>query len=384
MATSKTRTTAAVPSSPTEIAETEANVRTRQLYLTLAILLAAVWVAWEFLVPIAWAAVLGMAEWPLYERALKRFPNHPGWLALGFTAATALFVLGPLSFAAVTLAQESQAAIAWVQHVQQTGLPAPSWLPGIPLAGDRVAAWWQQHLSNPRGAGALLGSISGASVLGWMRSIGGEIARDTSLFAITLVIMATMLARGRHVNDRARIISRRMFGQFGEDFLERMISAVRGTVNGTIGVSVLEGTIIGIGYWIAGVPQPLLFATFTIVFALIPFGAWAAFGLATLVLLAQGHIVAAVALFAFSTVIMAVGDNFVQPAVIGNAVELPFLFAMIGALGGLAEFGLVGLFIGPVIMAALLIVSNEWIGLETAPSPPKGRRRGPIVMKRHV
>lgn len=363
-------------------ADVDAGVRTRQLYLTLAIVLLAVWMAWEFLTPIAWAAVLAMAEWPLYARAVKRFPKSSGWLVVGFTVATALFVLGPLSLAAVTLAEESQGALAWFQHVQQAGLPAPGWLPGIPLAGDRIASWWQQHLADPKGAGAMLGAVSTGSILGWMRSIGGEIARDTSLFAITLVIMGTMLARGRAIDSRARHVARRMFGGFGEDFLAHTISAVRSTVNGTLLVSVLEGTIIGVGYWVAGVPQPLLFATFTILLALIPFGAWAAFGLATLILLAQGHVAAGVALFVFGTIVMAIGDNFIQPSVVGNAVELPFLFAMIGALGGLAELGLVGLFIGPVIMAALLVVAREWIGPETAMPSVKRRRRGPIVVNR--
>jgi predicted PurR-regulated permease PerM len=359
----------------------DAGMRTRQLYLTLAIVLLAIWVAWQFLIPIAWAAVLAIAEWPLYARLLKRAPNHPGLLALGFTVATALFVVGPLSLAAVSLAQESQGALEWFQHIQQTGLPAPAWVPGVPLAGDKIAGWWQQHLADPKGASALLGSISAGSILGWMRSIGAEVARDTSQFAITLVIMATMLARGVHIDGRARIVAGRMFGTFGEDFLGRMIGAVRGTVNGTVLVSVLEGSIIGVGYWVAGVPQPLLFATFTIVLALIPFGAWAAFGLASIVLLLQGHVAAAAGLFAFGTVVMAVGDNYVQPSVIGNAVELPFLLAMIGALGGLAELGLVGLFIGPVIMAALMIVTREWMGPEAAPAVTTRRRRGPITVK---
>ena len=360
------------------------GARTRQLYLTAVIILLAIWISWEFLTPIAWAVVLAMAEWPLYARALRRFPNRRALLALGFTLATALFVIGPLSLAAVTLAQESQGAIDWFQQVQKAGLPPPSWLGGIPLAGDRIGAWWHQHLADPRGANAMLGSFSATSILGWMRSIGGEVARDTSLFAVTLVIMATLRARGERVAAQAKIVMHRMFGAFGEDFLVKMTGAVRGTVNGTILVSVLEGAIIGVGYWVAGVPQPLLFAVFTIVLALIPFGAWAAFGLASLILIAQGHVIAGLALFGFGTVVMAVGDNVVQPTVIGSAVELPFLLAMIGALGGLAELGLVGLFVGPVIMAALLVVWREWMNPGAATSPPMRRRRGPIIVKRRV
>jgi predicted PurR-regulated permease PerM len=151
-------------------------------------------VALDFLVPVAWAAVIGIAEWPLYRRALARFPNRSMALAVTFAATTALFVIGPLSLAAVTLAQESQAAI---QSVQQTGLAMPAWLPALPLVGGRAATYWQQHIGNPQAANALLSTLSAGSILGWTRSVGGEVARESALFLITLLALVTLLARGR-------------------------------------------------------------------------------------------------------------------------------------------------------------------------------------------
>ncbi|QNA84352.1 AI-2E family transporter [Sphingomonas sp. So64.6b] len=344
------------------------RVRTRQLYLTLAIVLLSCWIASEFLTPIAWAAVLAIAEWPLFEKALRRMPDRPGLVAALFTLATALLVILPLSLAAVTLAQESQGALEWLKHAQQSGIAAPAWLAGIPLFGDRLNGWWQQHVANPQGSNALLGTLTASSVLGWTRSIGGEVAKESALFLVTLLALATLLARGREIAAQSREVSVRMFGAFGGTFLERMIGAVRATVNGTVLVSVLEGTIIGIGYGAAGVPQPLLFATFTIVLALVPFGAWAAFGLASLILIGNGDFLAGGLLFAFGVVVMTVGDNVVQPSVIGSAVKLPFLLAMIGAFGGLAQLGLVGLFVGPVVMAALLLVWRQWMSPSTTES----------------
>jgi len=215
---------------------------------------------------------------------------------------------------------------------------------------------------------AALGSLNASSLLGWTRSIGGEVARDAALFLVTLLALGTLLARGARISDHAATIAARMFGDFGSDFLERMTGAVRSTVNGTLLVSVGEGAIIGVGYAIAGVPQPLLFATFTIVLALVPFGAWLAFGLAALILVGSGSILAGTLLFVFSAIVMTTGDNVVQPAVIGGTVELPFLLALLGAFGGLAELGLVGLFIGPVVMAALLLICAEWL----RPRPRQG------------
>jgi predicted PurR-regulated permease PerM len=344
-------------------------VRTRQLYLTFCIFLVSGWIAFEFLTPLAWAAVLAIAEWPLYQRAIARYPGRSTLVATGFAFATALLVILPLSLAAVTLAQESDIALEWLKHAQQTGISAPAWLPGIPLVGNRLAAQWQEHIGSPQAANALLGSLSATSVLGWSRSIGGEVARESALFLLTLLALTSLLARGHHIAEQAQEVASRMFGAFGNTFLRRMTGAVRATVNGTVLVSVAEGAIIGVGYAVTGVPQPLLFATFTIVFALVPFGAWIVFGLASAILLASGKVLLGGLLFGFSAVVMTVGDNVVQPSVIGSAVKLPFLMAIIGAFGGLAEMGLVGLFVGPVIMAALLLVWHEW--MEPATTVPE-------------
>lgn len=340
--------------------EKSSPARTRQLYLTIVIFLLAAWMTMPFLTPLAWAAVLAIAEWPLYRRAIRRWPNRPMAIALILAFATAMLILAPLSMAAVTLANESQTAIDWLQTAQRTGVPAPRWLGGLPLAGSHLAAWWQQHLADPRGAQRALGILSFGSLLGWLRSGAGEVAKDSVQFLITFIFLAAALARGQFLADQAEAIFGHMFGDFGEDFVRRMTSAVRSTVNGTLLVSFGEGALIGIGYAVTGVPQPLLFATLTIILALIPFGAWLAFGLASAILLGSGAPLAAILLFAGGAVVMTVGDNIVQPAVIGSAVELPFILAMIGAFGGLAALGLVGLFIGPVIMAAFVLVLQEW------------------------
>ena len=152
-----------------------------------------------------------------------------------------------------------------------------------------------------------------------------------------------------------------MLGRFGADFLGRLVAAMRATLNGTVLVSVAEGSLIGVGYAVAGVPRPVLFAILTIAFALVPFGAWAAFGAATLILVVQGHLIGAALLFGFSVVVMTLGDNVVQPRVIGGAVELPFLLAIVGTFGGLESLGLVGLFVGPVVMVALLLIWQQWM-----------------------
>lgn len=346
----------------------------RQIVLTVLILALAFWVARTFLRPLTWAAVLAIAEWPLYCRALARLPGRPITLAVAFAMSTALFILIPLSIAAAALVQESQVAIAWFRHVQQTGIAMPPWLPDLPLVGRRAGALWQQHIANPRMGDDLLGLLNTGSVLDWTQAIGLEIVRKSATVVITAVALAGLLWHGHTLTAQGRRIAVRMFGSFGGDFLARLAEAVRATVTGTILVSFVEGAIIGVGYAALGVPQPTLFAAFTIMLALIPFGAWAAFGLASLILIAGGEAGRGALLFVLGATVMTVGDNVVQPAVIGRAVKLPFLLAMVGAFGGLAQMGLVGLFLGPVVMAALLLIWRQWLlpapAARSAEAPP--------------
>jgi predicted PurR-regulated permease PerM len=141
-----------------------------------------------------------------------------------------------------------------------------------------------------------------------------------------------------------------------------MVGAIRGTVNGTIVVAVAEGLLIGAAYVLAGVPNPVLFTVLTMAFAMLPFGAWAAFTAAALALIVSGgNGLAALAVFAWGALVMLTGDHYVWPTLVGGAARLPFLFAFVGIFGGIATFGLLGLFLGPVIMAALLTVWREWV-----------------------
>ena len=364
-----------------ETAGAELTLRGRQRWLTIIIILLALYVAKAFIAPIAWGGVLALALWPLYARAVKRAGGREGAIAAGFAFATALLVMVPITIVAGAAVQESQSAAQWVTQVQHTGLPTPGWLGGIPLVGSRLAGMWASHVGSPQAAGELLGGINAGAVLGYTRTVGGEVANGVVLFLIALVVLVALLANGRELIAEMHRASRRVLGDFGARFSEQIAEAVRGTVVGTLLVALGEGSVIGIGYWVAGVPRPLLFAVLTVFIATLPFGAWFAFSIATLILLIQGHLLAAALLFGFSIAVMLVGDNVVQPAIIGNSVKLPFVLALLGTFGGLEAFGLVGLFIGPAIMSAVLLAWRQWAEQEPGPParPAAGADVGPEV-----
>jgi predicted PurR-regulated permease PerM len=125
-------------------------------------------------------------------------------------------------------------------------------------------------------------------------------------------------------------------------------------------VGLAEGLLLGIAYALAGVPHPTLLGAVTALAATIPFAAPLVFGIAALVLAAQGAAMAGAAVFGFGMVVVFVADHVFRPALIGGATRLPFLLVLLGILGGVETWGLLGLFLGPAIMAALALLWQEW------------------------
>ena len=344
-------------------------------YLTIAVVLLSLWITQSFLIPLAWATVLAITAWPLYSRAARGVRHR--WLPpLLATIGTALVLMLPLSVAGFEAAQDSQVALAWIARAQQTGVAPPSWLAHFPLAGAKLAELWQAQAGTPEAARNLASGLNAGALFSLTGVIGAQVARGSMLIFVTLLALYALLRHGERLGAHSSALAAHLLGGFGSRFTDRLISAVRGTVAGTVLVALGEGALIGLGYVAAGVPRAFLFAILTVAFAMLPFGAWVVFTIATAVLIAQGAMVAAALLFAFAVVVMLVGDNFVQPALVGNSVRLPFLLAFVGTFGGLETLGLVGLFLGPVIMATLLLVWHEVMDKEAGQAAVPSRVEG--------
>ncbi|RJF91388.1 AI-2E family transporter [Sphingomonas cavernae] len=340
------------------------------LVATLSIL--ALWTARSFVLPVVWAVILAVALWPLYKRcAGTEAPDARRiWLPLAFTAAIGLIVVLPLTLVVFEAGRDSQALLDWVDRAEKTGVPPPAWLADIPGIGHSALRWWTANLSDPDHAGPTMGRFLMASAADWAITIGADIARRSFVLLVDLVVLFILLRHGSKLGERAMVVASRLLGRFGQKFLHRLTNAVRGTVAGTIAVAFGEGALIGAGYVAAGVPRPVLFGLLTFAFAMLPFGAWVMFTAAAVILAVHGSLLAATLLFCWGAAIMLIGDNLVQPVLIGGAARLPFFWALVGTFGGLEAFGLVGIFVGPVIMVALLVAWDEASHPHGAPAVP--------------
>ena len=304
--------------------------------------------------------------------ARRAFPGHRRVLlpSLLILAVLLVFVI-PLALIAVPLIGDTHAASQWVMQVRQTGVPAARSARRLPF-GERLTALWQEQIGRPGAISALATRAAQGGLVGIGREVAAQAVHRLVLLGFMLLALFFLLRDGAGVAHELRIGTRRAFGPAGENVGEQIVRSVRGTVNGLVLVGVMEGVILGIAYAIGGVPHPALFGLMTVLLAMIPFGAPVAFLIAGAVLVLMGKTLAAAIIVGLGFVVTFVADHFFRPVLIGGATRLPFIWVLLGILGGVETWGLVGLFVGPAIMAALVLLWGEWVGKRAGPlNPPQ-------------
>ncbi len=329
-----------------------------------ALLLLGLWTLRGFLLALVWATVFAIAAWPFYKHVRRYWPAPrldillPGM----FTVAFGLLFIVPLMIAAAELSREMHVALEWIRAVERDGVPIPTWVAALPIGGTAVADWWNRTLSDPAGTSAWLSRLNQVDILSIGRRFGSQLVHRLVQFCFTLLTLFFLLRHGRQLSEQLLLAADRLFGPAGERIGRQAIASVHVTVNGLVLVGLGVGTLLGMAYAVAGLSHPVLLGTVTAVAAMVPFGAPIIFGAVALWLLMQGALEGAAGVFAFGMVVTSLADHVVRPAVIGGATRLPFLWVLLGILGGLENWGLLGLFLGPAIMAVLMLLWRDLLG----------------------
>jgi predicted PurR-regulated permease PerM len=333
-----------------------------RIALATAMILVGLWILFDFLAALAWAAVLATALWPLYHSMLRLLPDRSDRIAgplLG-TALVGVVLIAPLVLLGIGLARESHFVTEFVADARHHGIAVPEWIRQVPLAGPIIANWWSANLSDPAMAEDLIGRVTLHTLTQSARDVGVEVVHRLALFLFTLLTLFFLFRDGDALAERLRGLSDRLIGLRGERIARQMIAAVHGTVNGLVLVGLAEGILLGLVYFAVGLPYPATFGAVTGVAAVIPFAAPVVYLFAGFYLLAIGNTLGGIIIIVFGSVLLFVADHFVRPVLIGGAARLPFLLVLLGLLGGLETMGFLGLFLGPAVMAALVALWREW------------------------
>jgi predicted PurR-regulated permease PerM len=274
--------------------------------------------------------------------------------------AVSLIFLVPLVAVGIEIGREGASVVRLALEYQRTGIPVPGFMPSLPVGSQALTDWWQANLSDPANLSSLLGRINRDQFLASSERVGARVLHRAVTSVFTLLTLFFLLRHGETISGQLHRAVTRAFGPRGAAVCAQSTTSVRATVNGLVLVGIGEGIVIGIGYWLTGVPHPTLFAGLTAVAAMVPFGAPLVFGFAALVLLIQASLVAA-AVLVLGLVVTFVADHFVRPVIIGGATRLPFLWVLLGILGGVETFGIIGLFVGPVVMSVLIQLWRDWV-----------------------
>jgi predicted PurR-regulated permease PerM len=309
----------------------------------------------HFLNSLAWAGLLAVITWPAHQRLQRR-----GWSAIA--SASALLAILLISFAGPsillfnTLGAELSAVERLLSQINQTGVPPPEWLSRLPFVAKSAVAWWEEHLAVQGGLHTLIRTTAGDLVphlTSTIRTLGPTLLANALYLFLALLTLFVLYVHGPAVVDHVDRAGERLIPKHYAVVRRLFPLSVRGTALGLCSIAILEGIVLGIAYALAGAPAPALLGVITGYMALIPGGAPLSFTLVSLLLLGQGHATAALGLFSWGAFELFLVDKFVRPKLIGQRVNLPFLAVLFGLLGGVSTLGVLGLFVGPFLMALL-------------------------------
>jgi predicted PurR-regulated permease PerM len=349
-------------------AERTPGVVAARLFGALAIGVATYLVLRPFLTSLLWAAILAFVTWPLYQRLLHH-TRHPQ-LASGLFALAVTLAFGvPVALVLVNLASElsdiARGVIAW----QQAGAPLPAWLTGHWLGERALQLLRDSHLFDPERIGGTL-ARAGTAVSGSVVALASGIARNVFKFGVTIVGLYAFYVSGERILETVRRLAPLLFPVAPARFVESVGESVRAVMYGLAGTAAAQGVLAGAGMAVLGVPSPVALGTATALTAIFPFGGSLVTLLASVWLLAGGRPWAALALAAWGVLVVSSLDNVLRPLLISGRAPIPFLVAFLGILGGLNAFGVIGIFLGPVLLSVafkLLAEFSRARGGEPAP-----------------
>jgi predicted PurR-regulated permease PerM len=318
---------------------------------------------------VVWAAILAFVTWPTYLRLLRAYRGRRVIASLLMTIAVSLAVIAPIAWLALVLRIELVRLWHDAQAIVAGGVQLPPALLRLPWLGDQLRELAARAAQDPHALGLELRRVTDHSFDQIARLIGG-IGREAVKMAFTAVSLFFVYRDGERLAGQLAQALEQVLGMRVHNYLRAIEQTVKAVVYGLVLTALVQGLLVGLGYWIAGAGAPVFLAALTTVCGLIPFAAPTVWIGVCVWLFVRGSTAAAVGLMIWGAIVLGWTDHIVRPFLISREAAIPFIIVLFGVLGGLATFGLVGLFIGPVILAVLLAVWREWLLESRQPATP--------------
>ncbi|MGE0417205.1 MAG: AI-2E family transporter [Acetobacteraceae bacterium] len=319
-----------------------------------------------FMSALLWAGILVFTTWPVAEWLRVNLGLRRGIVAGMMVLLTALVLVLPIALAAPGGAEDVAHLRALVEAALRRGLPnSPDWVFDIPLVGPTLGALWNHWAQDVSAMLEALRPYLGPVVEGGFGLLLG-IANGLLMFLLALFAAFFFYVHGEPIAARLALMLERIAGKRAERLIAVIGATIRGVVYGILGTAVVQGILTALGLWVSGVPRPMLLGGIAGFLSVLPIGAPLIWIPASLWLMGNEHLGWGIFLAVYGGVIVSGADSLIRPWFIARGAQLPFLLTILGVLGGALAFGLLGIFLGPVLLGVGYTLMNEW-ARSTAP-----------------
>jgi predicted PurR-regulated permease PerM len=331
-----------------------------------ALLLGSVWTLLPFLSGLIWAATIAVATWPVLLRLQRLTGGRRSLAAAIMTLLVLLVVIAPFALAISTLLDVAGRSPAVMSDFLARGVgPPPAWIADIPWIGEPAADKWQTVAAGgPDALKTMVQPYAGSAAAAAIAATGG-VGRIAVLALLTIVLVGIFYARGETAARGALAFAHRLGGDTGERAMRLAGQAIRGVALGVVLTALVQSLLAGIGLWLCGIPHPGPLTAIVFMLGIAQIGPLPVMAAAVFWLYWTGATVWGTTLLIWSLPVLAL-DNVLRPILIRRGVELPLLLIIAGVIGGLIGFGVVGLFIGPVVLAVTYTLAKEWVATGNA------------------
>ena len=341
--------------------------RTLGVLVLAGLIVTSLWILKPFLPAVIWAITLVIATWPIMRRLQDRLWGSRGLAVTIMTLALLLVFAVPFWLAIGTIVTHSDQVIGWAETITTLQVPPPpAWLQDIPLVGDRLATTWASLASGE--APELMQKIRpyAGRLANWFIGAVGGFGLVLMQFLLTVAISALLYASGERAAAYVARFGIRLAGDRGRQAVVLAGQAIRGVALGVVVTAFVQAAIGATGLLVTGVPYASVLSALMFMLCIAQLGPALILVPAVAWMYWSGATGAATVLLVFSVVAIGV-DNVLRPILIRRGVDLPLLLILVGVVGGLVAFGLIGIFLGPTVLAVGYTLLDAWIS--EAPEP---------------
>jgi predicted PurR-regulated permease PerM len=325
-----------------------------------------------FVGALLWATMIAVSTWPVMLRLQGWCGGRRGAAVAVMTVVLLLLLFVPLGLAIATILEHSDQALELLKSLPAFRMPPPpDWLVALPLVGPRAAARWQALAALPPEELASTLAPYFKTALAWFAAKAGSLGGLVLHFILTVILTAVLYVRGEGATEHVRRFFRRLAGDRGDVIVTLSGQAIRAVALGIVVTAAIQTVLSAAGLYVGRVPAAGFLAAVVFVLCIVQLGPLLVLGPAVIWLYASGAAVRGTVLLVFLLLAQTL-DNVIRPLLIKRGADISLLVIFPGVIGGLLWLGVIGLFVGPVVLAVTVTLVEDWIATGLGERAPAG------------